>query len=152
MASQKASWSEFTVFSKKDKLGFSRTRVHLLCYSQNSFTSLAAHLILKFYIYIDSFKIAFLAGIYSVYFRALSHTGYNLVTIQTLFTTDKPGSKSIKAVFSIAICRQSGHKWQSNTNHFWSVFVDSINVLIATYPMCFMRRGNQEEITDFLRN
>ena len=63
----------------------------------------------------DSFKIAFLAEIYSVYFGALSHTGYNLVAIEMLLTTDEPGSKSIKTVFSIAICCQSGNKWQSKT-------------------------------------
>ena len=34
---------------------------------------------------------------------------------QTLLTADERGSKSIKTVFSIAICRQSGDKWQSKT-------------------------------------
>ena len=35
--------------------------------------------------------------------------------------------KSLETVFSIAICRQSGDKWQSKTL-FLTTFVDSINV------------------------
>ena len=32
-----------------------------------------------------------------------------------LLTIDEPGSKSLETVFSIAICRQSGDKWQWET-------------------------------------
>ena len=40
------------------------------------------------------------------------------------------GQISLQPVFSIAICRQSGDKWQSKTLFllFWSTFVDNIDV------------------------
>ena len=48
----------------------------------------------------------------------------------TLLPIDERGSKIAKSVFSIAICRQLGDKWQSKNvfNYFRSSFVDRINV------------------------
>ena len=47
--------------------------------------------------------------------------------------------KSIETVFSIAICRQWGDKWQSKTLFILIFYLPSSIVLvlsIATYPVC----------------
>ena len=44
--------------------------------------------------------------------------------------------KSLETVFSMAICRQWGDKWQLKTdsNDFLSIFIDSINVFVCRQP------------------
>ena len=58
---------------------------------------------------------------------------------KTLLTIDKHGLKiAIKTLFSIAICRQSGDKWQSKTLFLKILDLRSSIVLtfsIATYPV-----------------
>ena len=53
---------------------------------------------------------------------------------KTLLTIDECGSKPLKTVFSIAISRQMGDKWQSKAlfaDDFLSTFVDCFNVSIC---------------------
>ena len=58
---------------------------------------------------------------------------------KTLLTIDEHGSKSLETVFLIAICRQSGDKWQSKTLFLTILDLHSSILLpfsIAAYPMC----------------
>ena len=52
---------------------------------------------------------------------------------KTLLTIDERGSKSIETVFSIAICHQSGDKWQSKTLLLMIFYLRSSIVL--TFPI-----------------
>ena len=50
--------------------------------------------------------------------------------------------KSIETMFSIAICRQCGDKWQSKTQFLTIFYLHSSIVLafsIAAYPVCSFR-------------
>ena len=64
-----------------------------------------------------------------------------------LLTIDKRGSKLLETVFSIAICRQLGDKWQSKTLSLAIFDLHSSIVLtfsIAAYPVC---SGNKKTWT-----
>ena len=74
------------------------------------------------------------------------HTGFMHTSIdtpsrrqsKTLSTIEERGSKSIETVFSIAICRQCGDKWQSKTLFLTIFGLRSSIVLtfsIAAYPV-----------------
>ena len=56
------------------------------------------------------------------------------------FQSTNVDQKSLETAFSIAICRQSGDKWQSKTL-FLSIFdlrsPMVLTFLIATYPVCY---------------
>ena len=59
---------------------------------------------------------------------------------KTLLTIDERGSKISRNSVSIAICHQTGDKWQSKTLFLTNFDLRSTVVLtfsIAAYPMCF---------------
>ena len=70
---------------------------------------------------------------------------------KTLFTIDERSSKPLEAVFSIAICRQSGDKWQSKTMFLTTIF-DLRSAIVLTFsiaaysvwcmPYFWLRRKN----------
>ena len=56
---------------------------------------------------------------------------------KTLLTIDEHGPKSLETAFKVAICRQYGDKWQSQTlflTFFLSTFVDGIIVFDCRLP------------------
>ena len=62
---------------------------------------------------------------------------------KTILTIDKRGSKSLETVFSIAICRQSGDKWQWKTRFsiFYLLLSTVLTFSIAAYPVCWSISG-----------
>ena len=65
--------------------------------------------------------------------------GAKTILIWTYVTIDKRRSKKLETVFLIAICRQSGDKWQSKTL-FLTIFDLRLSMVltfsIAAYPVC----------------
>ena len=61
-----------------------------------------------------------------------------MMAMETLLTIDECRSKMLETMFLIAICRQTGDKWQSKTM-FLTIFdlcsLIVLKFLIAAYPM-----------------
>ena len=72
---------------------------------------------------------------------------------KTLLTIDERRSKSLETVFTIAICRKMGDKWQSKTR-FLAIFDLRSSIIltfsIAAYPVCLRISHKYQNLVSWL--